>query len=385
MGGRKHFKDVIKNGADGRLLIWRAPEEDFNDGSTLLVMPGEAAIFVRGGLIEHVFGKGTHVLSSDNYPFLSRLRNMLTGGVSVYSCVVYFVRLADSAEIKWGTASPLQVRDKMLGIATKLRAHGSYKVRVVDPERFLAALIGNNVSSETQEGLDRYFSEQFQGEIRSVLTRELAGRSEELLGIEADLGKFSNELRPKIDAMLGDYGLTCVSFTVSLLEVVDDDLRHEYDAIGIDSYRTLSGYRAEGRAMEELGPKWAAIKQAAILEKSAGNPAGPGPAGDLASVIAGTAAMGPMMQDAMGSLGGVVPGSFGWVASGGATQGVPQGVPQSEPSGRYTQTDHAQTGQGGAGKAGRRERLAELKALLDDGLITEEEFARKKAEILDQI
>ena len=47
VGGRKHWTDVIKNSGSGELLIWRQPEEDFNINSTLIVMPGEEAIFIR--------------------------------------------------------------------------------------------------------------------------------------------------------------------------------------------------------------------------------------------------------------------------------------------------------------------------------------------------
>ena len=55
-GGKKHWADVIKNTGPGELLIWRQPEEDFNTNSTLIVMPGEEAIFIKGGNIEEVFG-----------------------------------------------------------------------------------------------------------------------------------------------------------------------------------------------------------------------------------------------------------------------------------------------------------------------------------------
>ena len=47
VGGKKHWADVIKNSGPGELLIWRQPEEDFNTNSTLIVMPGEEAIFMN--------------------------------------------------------------------------------------------------------------------------------------------------------------------------------------------------------------------------------------------------------------------------------------------------------------------------------------------------
>ena len=157
VGEKKHFTDVIKNSGPGELLIWRAPEEDFNTNSTLVVMPGEQAIFVKNGHIEEVFENGSYKLSTENYPFISRLRNALSGGISTFNCVVYFVRTVHSIEIKWGTDSPIQVRDKLLGIATKLRARGSYKVSIENPSLFLEKLVGNNIQFTTQEELNLYF------------------------------------------------------------------------------------------------------------------------------------------------------------------------------------------------------------------------------------
>ncbi|OUQ16231.1 hypothetical protein B5E84_12720 [Lachnoclostridium sp. An14] len=110
--GKKHWTNVIKNTGPGGLLLWRQPEEDFNTGSTLIVMPGECAVFVSGGKSVEVFESGTYQLSTGNYPFLTRLQSLFSGGVSVFHCAVYFVRKADSQEIRWGTETPIQVRDK---------------------------------------------------------------------------------------------------------------------------------------------------------------------------------------------------------------------------------------------------------------------------------
>lgn len=88
--GKKHFIDVIKNSGDNSFLIWRQPEEDFNTNSKLIVMPGETAIFVKGGNIEQTFDEGTYELNTNNYPFISRLKNSLTGGISTFNCVCLF-------------------------------------------------------------------------------------------------------------------------------------------------------------------------------------------------------------------------------------------------------------------------------------------------------
>lgn len=172
-GGKKHWADVIKNTGPGELLIWRQPEEDFNTNSTLIVMPGEEAIFIKGGNIEEVFENGTYKLSTENYPFISRLRNAFTGGISTFNCVVYFVRKADSQEIRWGTETPIQVRDKVWGIRTDARVRDAYKVRIENPAKLLEKLIGNNVPYQFQEELNKYFESEFQGKIKSAISKFL--------------------------------------------------------------------------------------------------------------------------------------------------------------------------------------------------------------------
>ena len=63
-GGKKHITDVLKNSAPADALLYRIPEEDFNTGSTLIVMPGEEAVFIHRGTIKQVFTEGTYLAAS---------------------------------------------------------------------------------------------------------------------------------------------------------------------------------------------------------------------------------------------------------------------------------------------------------------------------------
>ena len=169
VGGKKHWTDVIKNTGAGEYLIWRQPEEDFNTNSSLVVMPGEAAIFVDRGQIVQTFENGTYQLTTENYPFISRLRNAFSGGVSKYNCVVYFVRKAVSKELLWGTSSRIQVRDKVWNIRTDIGARGAFKIKVENPGVFLEKMLGNNVTYQTQAEIFDYFGEELQSKIVSIL------------------------------------------------------------------------------------------------------------------------------------------------------------------------------------------------------------------------
>ena len=84
--------NVIKNDAYGNMLCAKIPCEDFNIGSQLIVAEYEEALFVKDGVIEEIFGPGKYTLTTENYPFLTKLMSHLfTGGVSAYNCKVYYI------------------------------------------------------------------------------------------------------------------------------------------------------------------------------------------------------------------------------------------------------------------------------------------------------
>lgn len=374
VGGKKHWTDVIKNSGSGELLIWRQPEEDFNTNSTLVVMPGEEAIFIKGGNVEQTFESGTYKLSTENYPFISRLRNAFSGGISTFSCVVYFVRKAHSVEIRWGTDSPIQVRDKLLGIATKLRCRGSYKVQIDNPVKFLEKLIGNNVPLQLQEELNKYFINEFQSKIKSVIARALNESNTELLGIDARLDEFSEIIEPFMQEILEDYGLRCVKFVVAAIDIDDDELRRRYDEIGMDAIAKMRGAQADKAVMGILGDDWGRQQAANILSDLANNPGAGGVAAAGAGVgmgIGAGSAFGSMAQQMFAPM------------TNPATQ-LQQSPIQSTPSGRFTQQS-AVSAQTQSTKEDPVEVLGKLKKLLDAGLIEQVEYDAKKAEILNRM
>ena len=409
--GKKHFADVIKNTGSGELLVWRQPEEDFNNGSTLIVMPGEEAVFIKGGVIEQVFSNGTYILSTDNYPFISRLRNARTGGVSTFNCVVYFVRKALSIEVKWGTDSPIQVRDKKLGIATKLKARGAYKLCVEDVGIFITKMLGNNISCQHPQELDNYFFNEFQSKIRTVIAKTLNEQEEELLGIEARLGEFSVAIMPFFQEVLNEYGLKCVNFAVSAIDIDDNELRAKYDAIIMDMFEqtrqgdvtaantikqgkaeveveTMRGQaeakvklqqglvdaqimiaqgKAEKEIMDCLGESgWSKQQAAEILKTLANNPGN----GSLATAGAGLG-MGMAMSGPFASLANQMISPI-------APFSTPDATPAMPSSNRFEEQDEVVTGDP-------MKVLGKLKELLDAGFITEDEYAQKKKEVLSRM
>ncbi len=300
--GKKHWVDVLKNTAPEDFMIWRQPEEDFNNNSTLIVMPGEAAIFVNEGRIEEVFYSGTYRLSTENYPFLSRLRNSLSGGISAFHCVVYFVRAAHTMEIKWGTASPIEVRDKVLGIATKMRARGAYKVEVENPALFLNKLIGSRVLSTTEADLDRYFAQEFQSKIKSAISAAVQNRNGEILGIDSRMDELSQVIAPMLNGLMAEYGLRCAGFAISAIDVDDTELRRQYDAMGMDAIAKMRNAQADRAVMDLLGDKWEKQQSVYLMGQMIDNVGGGDGGADSAVSSGANLGMGLAAMGMMGSM-----------------------------------------------------------------------------------
>ena len=373
-GGKKHWADVIKNTGPGDLLIWRQPEEDFNTNSTLIVMPGEAAIFVKGGTIEQVFENGTYKLSTQNYPFISRLRNAFTGGISTFNCVVYFVKTADTTEILWGTDSPIQVRDKLLGIATKLRARGAYRVQVSNPAIFLTKTIGNNFVGATKGGLTKFFVSEFQSKIKANIARAINESNSEILGIDSRLDELSEIVQPLMNESLEAYGVKCVNFSIMAIDIDDSELRQKYDEIGMDAIAKMRNAQADRMVMDTLGDKWSQ-QQAVNIISTVAQGASQSDANDVTNAAIGLG----MGMAARGMFGGMAQQVFTPMQQ---PMMNPMMNPMQQPMAPQPQQAPAAPQQAAEDPV---ETLTKLKKLFDAGLIDQAEYERKKAEVLSRM
>jgi membrane protease subunit (stomatin/prohibitin family) len=142
-------------------LVYRFPDEDheIKNGAKLICRAGQAAVLVNEGQVADVFGPGTHTLSTQNLPVLSRLKGWKYGFESPFKVEVYFINLRQYLDQKWGTANPILVRDPEFGVAgrpgrVRIRAYGGYNFRVADPAVFFKEVVGTQglVTSDEIEG-----------------------------------------------------------------------------------------------------------------------------------------------------------------------------------------------------------------------------------------
>jgi membrane protease subunit (stomatin/prohibitin family) len=122
-------------------------------GAKLTVRPGQVAVFVNEGQVADVFQPGMYELSTRNLPILSTLQGWKYGFNSPFKAEVYFFNTKAFTNLKWGTSNPLTIRDPELG-PVRLRAYGTYNVKVADPAELLQQLVSTDGLFQVDEVSD---------------------------------------------------------------------------------------------------------------------------------------------------------------------------------------------------------------------------------------
>ena len=216
-----HILSSLYNDKGDQYLIYKLEEVDFNNRSVLTVNPDEEAIFVKNGNIVQIFSHGRYELETENFPFLGYLRNLISGGISTFHCSVYFVKLQQSSEILWGTS--MMLRDPIQQILTKVYVRGGYRIRVDNGAKLLLFLLGMGIKSVSFMDIRQYFGAQFNQNIISILSETLSNNKEEILSTCTKLGKLSNQIYPKLSVIISDFGLMLENFSISGMEIAEDD------------------------------------------------------------------------------------------------------------------------------------------------------------------
>ncbi|RUM35858.1 MAG: SPFH domain-containing protein [Desulfobulbus sp.] len=181
----------------GRELLHRLPEHGSGEikwGAQLTVRESQAGVMYYKGRACDAFGPGRHTLKTGNIPILTKILSAPWGLKSPLRAEVYFVNLKVFTDLKWGTRDPVAFRDAELGMV-RLRAHGVFNIRIVQPVLFintLAGTMGKYTSEQVEEYLKRVIVSRFNDYLGEKLRTlfDLPGHFDALaLGLQQRLTK----------------------------------------------------------------------------------------------------------------------------------------------------------------------------------------------------
>jgi len=232
---RGELVDIIEWVDDTRhTLVWRFPRyhNQIKNGAQLIVRPGQVAVFVSEGRLADVFEPGHYELRTENIPILSTLQGWEHGFDSPFKSEVYFVSTRQTTDLKWGTPSPIILRDRDFG-PVRLRAFGVYSLKAQDPKALLRELVGTDGIFEVEE-----VGDLMRSIINSAFADMLGESKIAVMDLASNYRDLSEQLRQAVVERVDDeYGLDIPALfivNVSLPEAVEKalDTRSSMGVIG---------------------------------------------------------------------------------------------------------------------------------------------------------
>src|SRR5678816_2816773 len=199
-------------------LVHRFPvyNQEIKMGARLTVRENQLALFVNEGKAADLFTPGLHTLSTRNIPILTTLKGWKYGFNSPFKAEIYFFSTRMFTDLKWGTSQPVLMRDKEFGMI-RLRAFGTWAMRVSDATTLFGTLVGTRGLTTTEE---------IAGQLRStILTRFSDAVAES--GIPAlDLASNCDELSMHVRSLVAPdftaFGLELSRFFVESLSLPEE-------------------------------------------------------------------------------------------------------------------------------------------------------------------
>ena len=236
---RKQFVDVIQwTEPENGILSFRFPMRDMEIqiGAQLTVRESQTVLFVDEGCIADVFGPGRHRLDSENLPLLTNLVHWDKFFDSPFKSDVYFLSTRLQLNQRWGTSSPITVRDPDFGIV-RLRAFGTYSYRITDPVRFHTAVSGTR---------EVYLAADLEGQLRSLVVARMTDVFASSNVAFVDMARNQIELGERIGETLGpdfaELGLTLESLVVTNLSLPEALQKRLDERIGMNIVGDLGQY-----------------------------------------------------------------------------------------------------------------------------------------------
>lgn len=335
MGFKSFFKKQLSTVVEWEnqqpnMLFYKVetPTSEIKNASKLIVSPGQGCVLVYEGKVEDVLTEpGTYFIESDNHPFITTLLKIRQAFESEHKMHLYYFRTAEVVNQDWGTPNPIKYVDPTYKFPIQLGAYGNYSVRIVNGESLFTNVIGSKDVFTTSD-----LREIIMGRIQSTLTSYFAQSAYSYNEIDAHLLEMSSQTKESVNESISGLGVTLTNFQIEAASFDEKTKEH------IDKIATMT---AESLAAAEVGLDYVQLEKLRALRDAARNEGGLAGAG--LQVGAGFELSKSLMQQKDHIL----------------DESMNNDYPMIQ--------------------------LKKLKTLLDEEIITQEEFDTKKVEILSRI
>lgn len=332
MGIIKFFKNQLSqviewDNQNPEVLVYKYPStnDELKNASKLIVGPGQGALLVyEGKLTDEITAEGIYDIETDNHPFITTLLKLRTAFESEHKLKVYFYRTSENVNQGWGTAQAIKYIDPIYKIPVELGANGSFSFKIANAKHLFVNVIG---SADNYTVLDA--RQMLQSRFPQGISSSLAQGGVSYQNIDAQLPQLSQNIKAKINEEVANLGFVLTDFKLNGT-MFDEGTKERIDKI--------ADITADAMAAGEGGLTYVELEKLRALRDAARNEGG--------------------------------------LAGAGLQFGVGMEIGKTFDTIKNEQID--------ASNADPVVKLQQLKLLLDEGIITQQEFDAKKKEWLNK-
>lgn len=371
--------EVIKYEGDNSTFVWKHPLEDFNSLTQLIVHESQEAIFMMNGQVLDLFGPGRYTLETQNIPLITKYINKTTGDKTPFHCEIYFINKAEQMAIKWGTDSKIQFMEQTYNFPISIGASGEMSLRAEDSRKLLIKLVGTE-NFLGQNNLVKYFRAFLMTKVKSYIAQVIREQKISIFEIDERINEMSATLLTMLKPDFEDYGVSLERFFVTTIVKPDGESTYEkFKSLHFRQYADIAEAKIRQQTAvidaETQAQRTVIESQAmATKRKQEGYTYQQERGFDVAQNVAKNEAVGQFTNMGIGfgtmaGVGGVVGGVVGNAVSN-ALDSASQPQQSAQP-----QDDMAQF----------QAKIQKLKMMKELGMLTDEEFANMKQQLLSTI
>ena len=237
---KRQFLDIIEYEADNpKILIWKfrrpGDKNDIMQGSKVVVRENQIAFFIAKGKLCDVIEPGTTTLTTGNFPLLSSLNAFPFRLSSPIVCEVYFLKLNQFFGNKWATKAPVVRKDPEVGVL-RVRGFGNFSFRVSDPLKFMKSVF-------SAEGLTYSYDivEFLKSLVAEAFSVAVSVAETSIFSLTSQTIQFSNVVEQIANERARDYGIEFPNVVIEGISLPDrvENIIDEQTGIGLAAQQNV--------------------------------------------------------------------------------------------------------------------------------------------------
>ncbi|MEO8253917.1 MAG: SPFH domain-containing protein [Flavobacterium sp.] len=261
---RNQLAEVIQWKNKSPDLLWIKYISTLNEiknASKIIVAPGQGCVLVyEGKIIDIIEQEGIYNLKTDNHPFITTLQNLWQNFESEHKLFIYFYRKTEILNQSWGSVSPIKYVDSVYNIPVKMGVNGTFSYFIADINYLFTTIIGNKDTFTTEDIKSIIF-----GRIPQLISETLAENKFSYQEIDAKLPQIANQTKEKLHFDYEKIGLKLSDFRIN---------GTQFDKETQERIAKVADISADVIAAEKAGLDYVALEKLRALRDAARNEGG---------------------------------------------------------------------------------------------------------------